>query len=120
MSNFQQKPGTGALFRSDKEGNESRPDYKGDLTLENGDKIRIAGWLKDGAKGKFLSLKVDKPRDDREAVKSDGRASSGGVSGGGGGGGYPQSGRGNNRPSGGYDLDDSDIPFVRMAGEYDV
>lgn len=67
---FQQNPGTGALFRNDKDGNESRPDYKGDLTLENGEKIRIAGWLKDGAKGKFLSLKVDKPRDDREAVKS--------------------------------------------------
>jgi len=73
---FEQKPGTGALFRNDKEGNESRPDYKGDLTLESGEKIRIAGWLKEGAKGKFLSLKVDKPRDDRDAVKSDGRGSS--------------------------------------------
>ena len=81
MTGFQQKPGTGALFRNDKEGNESRPDYKGDLTLENGEKIRIAGWLKDGAKGKFLSLKVDKPRDDREAVKSDGGSSSRPVAG---------------------------------------
>jgi hypothetical protein len=94
MSNFQQKPGTGALFRNDKDGNESRPDYKGDLTLDNGEKIRIAGWLKDGARGKFLSLKVDKPRDDREAVKSDGRGSSRPVAG--------------NRND--YPIDD-DIPF---------
>jgi hypothetical protein len=78
---FEQKPGTGALFRNDKDGNESRPDYKGDLTLETGEKIRIAGWLKEGAKGKFLSLKVDKPRDDRDAVKSDGRGSSRPVAG---------------------------------------
>jgi hypothetical protein len=78
---FEQKPGTGALFRNDKDGNESRPDYKGDLTLESGEKIRIAGWLKEGAKGKFLSLKVDKPRDDRDAVKSDGRGSSRPVAG---------------------------------------
>jgi len=78
---FEQKPGTGALFRNDKDGNDARPDYRGDLTLENGEKIRIAGWLKEGAKGKFLSLKVDKPRDDREAVKSDGRGSSRPVAG---------------------------------------
>jgi hypothetical protein len=79
---YEPKPGQFSLFKNDKEGNDARPDYKGTLALESGEVVRIAGWLKDGAKGKFLSLKVDKPRDDREAVKSDGRASSGGVSGG--------------------------------------
>jgi len=105
MGDFVQKPGTGALFKNDKDGNDARPDYKGDLTLESGEKVRIAGWIKDGAKGKFMSLKVDKPQDDRAAVKSDGPGSGAGVRAG-----YDNHGRGQDAGRR-VAYDDLDSPF---------
>ena len=61
---FEQKPGSGALFKNDK--GDNRPDYRGDATLQDGSKVRISGWLKDGQKGKFLSLKIE-AEDDRKS-----------------------------------------------------
>ncbi len=48
---------SGALFRNDKQGNEARPDYRGDITI-GGVKYRLSGWVKEGQRGKFLSLSV--------------------------------------------------------------
>ena len=48
---------SGVLFKNDKEGNEARPDYTGKINVGGVEK-RLAAWLKDGAKGKFLSLRV--------------------------------------------------------------
>lgn len=62
---FEQKPGSGALFKNDKGDNPNRPDYRGDATLQDGSKVRISGWLKDGQKGKFLSLKIE-PEQERQ------------------------------------------------------
>lgn len=58
---FEQKEGQGALFRNDKGDNPNRPDYKGEILID-GTLYEIAGWLKDGAKGKFLSLSA-KPKE---------------------------------------------------------
>ncbi len=50
---------SGALFKNDKEGNESRPDYTGEIYDANGQKRRIAAWLKTSKSGtKFMSLRV--------------------------------------------------------------
>jgi hypothetical protein len=61
--------GNGALFKNLKkatdEGKPSWPDYVGDITI-NGTKYRLASWLKDGAKGKYLSLSA-RPFEDAEA-----------------------------------------------------
>jgi len=46
------------LFKNDKEGNEARPDYTGLLTDETGKEWRIAAWIKDGQKGKFMAGKI--------------------------------------------------------------
>jgi len=35
----------GALFKNDKQGNEKRPDYKGDLNVE-GVEYRVSAWIK--------------------------------------------------------------------------
>lgn len=52
----------GALFKNDKEGNESRPDYKGKLNVEGKD-LEIAAWLKTSKSGtKYMSLVVSEPR----------------------------------------------------------
>jgi hypothetical protein len=59
---YEARPGSGTLFRNETE-NPKAPAYKGELCLATGEVIRLAGWVKEGAKGKFLSLSIDKPRD---------------------------------------------------------
>jgi hypothetical protein len=56
---FEHKEGSGSLFRNDrKQPGEKTPDYRGEIKL-NGEIIKIAGWIREGQRGKFLSLKVD-------------------------------------------------------------
>ena len=52
---------SGALFKNDKEGNESRPDYKGKINVDGKD-YWLSAWIKEGKSGKFMSLSV-KPQD---------------------------------------------------------
>lgn len=63
MSNFQQRDNSGVLFKNDKGDNPSRPDYRGDLMVD-GQPYELAAWIKDGARGKFMSLSV-KPKDEQ-------------------------------------------------------
>lgn len=46
------------LFRNDKGDNPNRPDYTGTITLEDGKEMRLAAWIKEGQKGKFMAGKV--------------------------------------------------------------
>ncbi len=51
-------PNSGALFKTDpakKAENPKRPDYRGDCMID-GQKYRISAWIKEGQKGKFMSL----------------------------------------------------------------
>lgn len=52
---------SGALFKNDKQGNAKRPDYSGSINVDGRD-YWISAWLKEGQKGKFMSLSV-KPKD---------------------------------------------------------
>ena len=47
--------GTGALFKNDKKEKPSHPDYRGDCTI-NGRKFWMSAWIKEGQKGKYMSL----------------------------------------------------------------
>lgn len=58
---FTPKPGHGSLFRNDKKSKDIQPDYKGSLCLPDGSTVQIAGWIKQGAKGKYLALKANEP-----------------------------------------------------------
>jgi hypothetical protein len=52
------KDNSGALFKNPRKAeNPNAPDYTGDL-LYNGVRLRLAGWVKESARGKFLSLSV--------------------------------------------------------------
>lgn len=64
---YESKEGSGALFRNDKGGVESRPDYRGDCKV-NGTVYEISGWLKEGREGKpkWMSLSI-KPKGERGA-----------------------------------------------------
>jgi uncharacterized protein (DUF736 family) len=56
MSNYDNK-NSGVLFKNDKKGNEKAPDYKGKVNIEGKDKD-IAGWIREGKSGKFISIKI--------------------------------------------------------------
>lgn len=57
MSDFQQRDGSGQLFRNDRAENERYPSHKGTFLL-NGVTYEIAAWAKDGKRGQFFSLQV--------------------------------------------------------------
>lgn len=50
---------SGVLFKNDKGDNEKRPDYKGSAEIE-GVHYWVSAWIRDGAKGKFMSMKYEK------------------------------------------------------------
>lgn len=49
---------SGVLFKNDKGDNEKRPDYKGSAEIE-GIHYWVSAWIRDGAKGKFMSMKYE-------------------------------------------------------------
>lgn len=59
---FEQKDNSGVLFKNDKKGVENRPDYTGNITV-NGQSMWLSAWIKEGTKGKFMSLSCQ-PKDD--------------------------------------------------------
>ncbi len=65
MAEYQHKEGFGNLFKNKNKGAENHPDYKGEFML-NGKLMEIAGWMKTGAKGPYMSLKVQEPREKRD------------------------------------------------------
>ncbi len=56
MANYEQRDGSGVLFRNKKkmEG-DKQPDYRGDANV-NGELLEIAAWTKTGNGGDFYSL----------------------------------------------------------------
>lgn len=53
---YEQKPGSGSLFKNDRKENDKHPDYKGTYKHHDGTEFNVAIWVKEGKKGKFLSL----------------------------------------------------------------
>ena len=63
MSDRPEDAGRGALFKNDKKEKPSHPDYRGDITIE-GRKFWLSGWIKEGSRGKFLSISA-RPAEER-------------------------------------------------------
>lgn len=68
MSDYVQKDGTGVLFKNERKEKESHPDRTGTITV-GGKQYRLAAWIKDGKKGKFLSLSISdfQPKEKKHA-----------------------------------------------------
>lgn len=59
---YVQKDGTVSLFMNDKEGNDKRPDWTGNMVTPKGEKLKISLWATESQKGtNYLSGKVDVP-----------------------------------------------------------
>jgi hypothetical protein len=67
---FELKDGQGTMFVNDKKGNEKAPDRRGELML-NGVMYEIAGWVKQGQRGPWMSISC-KPKTEREAPAKQG------------------------------------------------
>ena len=52
---YEKKDGSGALFKNAKEGHPTWADYKGDILID-GVEYWLSAWIKEGKKGKFMSL----------------------------------------------------------------
>ena len=59
MSDFDDT-NTFVLFKNDKGDNPKRPDYTGKLNIDGVEK-QIAAWIREGAKGKFMSGTISEP-----------------------------------------------------------
>jgi len=58
---FEHKPGSFSLFKNDQKGNEKAPNYRGEGKDHEGNAIEVSAWIRDGAKGKFMSCQF-KPK----------------------------------------------------------
>ena len=68
---FQQKDGSGVLFKNDKGDNYKRPDYKGEICI-NGALYELAAWVKEGKKGKFMSVSIGKEKQPKQPAEKRG------------------------------------------------
>lgn len=60
---------TGALFKNDKDGNDKRPDYRGQLDVE-GTEYWVSAWLRKSKKGEtFMSLRIQQKGEKQEKAK---------------------------------------------------
>jgi hypothetical protein len=55
MTDTPEDAGHGALFKNDKKEKPSHPDYRGDCTIR-GRKFWMSAWIKEGQKGKYMSV----------------------------------------------------------------
>lgn len=60
---YENREGFGALFKNENRTSERQPEYKGSFKGLDGVEYDVAAWVKEGKKGKFLSLKVSHKRE---------------------------------------------------------
>jgi hypothetical protein len=56
------KDNSGSLFRNDQKKHDKSPDYSGTIMIAGTEK-RISAWLREGKKGKYLSLQISDMQD---------------------------------------------------------
>lgn len=88
MSNYD-NTNSGVLFKNDRKETDKHPDYQGSINVE-GREMWLSAWIKQGQKGKFMSLSVKPKEQARQAQAASPKPAAQG---------------------GGFDDMDDDIPF---------
>ena len=60
----------GVLFKNDRKESEKHPDYKGNINV-GGVEYWLSAWIKESAKGKFMSLSIQPKEEQKPAPKKD-------------------------------------------------
>jgi len=68
---YEHQNGNGSLFKNTNKKSENQPDFSGTIKLQDGKEQQIAAWVKEGAKGKFFSLKLSDPYIKPETATND-------------------------------------------------
>lgn len=58
---YEHKNGNGSLFKNTNKTSDNQPDYSGSIKLQDGKDQQIAAWVKEGAKGKYFSIRLSDP-----------------------------------------------------------
>jgi uncharacterized protein (DUF736 family) len=65
---YELKSGQGSLFKNEQKKEDKHPDYRGEIKDQSGKVWALAAWVKEGKKGKFLSLSMSDPREKPDRV----------------------------------------------------
>lgn len=65
---YEHKAGELTLFKNERKENDRQPDYKGRGCGLDGQPLEIAGWLRQGQRGTFISIRISTPRERTEAA----------------------------------------------------
>ena len=76
---YQPKPGQFTLFKNQRKEAETHADYRGDGLLPDGTPVWVNAWIKEGAKGKFMSCTL-KVKDGSKAKEHKAESPKGGGS----------------------------------------
>lgn len=68
---YEQKEGQGSLFKNHDKKTDKHPEYRGDCTI-NGQQYWISAWIKEGKKGKWMSLAIQ-PKEDSKGRRQGGK-----------------------------------------------
>ena len=61
MTQRQMNPGNGILFKNERKESENHPDYTGRCVRPDGVECWYSAWIKEGAKGKYMTTSIGKP-----------------------------------------------------------
>lgn len=70
MTTYTPRELSGSLFKNDKGDNPNRPDYRGDICI-GGVVYSLSAWIKEGQRGKFMSLQAAPKPATQPAVVTD-------------------------------------------------
>ncbi len=66
------KPGSFTLFKNLYKAADNHPDYRGDGLDMNGEPVWVSAWIREGAKGKFMSCSMQHKNKDQPKQKKAG------------------------------------------------